>query len=100
MAPFAPSARRAGRHGAVRPPSQDDGLGGARIDAGTGLRGLQDRLAALDGTLVVESPRGGGTRLTARIPCGADALVTEARETENGPAAGHAKPFLSADRRT
>jgi len=77
---------------------EDDGVGGARIDAGTGLRGLQDRLGALDGTLLVESPRGGGTRLTARIPCGAGALVADA--SDNGPAPGAAKPFLSADRRT
>ena len=46
----------------------DDGVGGARVGAGSGLRGLEDRLAALDGTLAVESPRGGGTRLVARIP--------------------------------
>jgi len=58
----------------------DDGVGGARIGAGTGLRGLQDRLAALDGSLSIDSPDGGGTRLRARIPCGADALVAEARE--------------------
>ena len=58
----------------------DDGVGGARIGAGTGLRGLQDRLAALDGSLSIDSPAGGGTRLRARIPCGADALVAEARE--------------------
>ena len=58
----------------------DDGVGGARIGAGTGLRGLQDRLAALDGLLSLDSPVGGGTRLRARIPCGADALVAEARE--------------------
>ena len=58
----------------------DDGVGGARIGAGTGLRGLQDRLAALDGTLSVDSPAGGGTRLRARIPCGAGALVAEARD--------------------
>jgi signal transduction histidine kinase len=78
----------------------DDGVGGARIGAGSGLRGLQDRLAALDGTLTVESPRSGGTRLSARIPCGADALVAEARESSNGPAPdGEHQPF-SADRRT
>jgi signal transduction histidine kinase len=46
----------------------DDGVGGARLGAGSGLRGLEDRLAALDGTLHVDSPDGGGTRLTARIP--------------------------------
>jgi signal transduction histidine kinase len=79
----------------------DDGVGGARIGAGTGLRGLQDRLAALDGTLSVGSAPGGGTRLHARIPCGADALVAEARESSssNGPP-GDGRPTLSADRRT
>ncbi|HWV84637.1 MAG TPA: hypothetical protein VNZ62_04265 [Capillimicrobium sp.] len=43
------------------------GVGGA--DAGApGLRGLCDRLAAIDGTLVVDSPRGGGSRLVAELP--------------------------------
>ena len=45
----------------------DDGVGGARSD-GHGLVGLRDRLAALDGTLRIESPFGGGTRLNAAIP--------------------------------
>jgi signal transduction histidine kinase len=45
----------------------DDGVGGARSD-GSGLLGLQDRLAALDGRLRVETPLGGGTRVTAEIP--------------------------------
>ena len=45
----------------------DDGVGGARRD-GTGLLGLQDRLAALDGRLRVESRRSGGTSVTAEIP--------------------------------
>jgi signal transduction histidine kinase len=49
----------------------DDGRGGADPAAGTGLRGLRDRLAALDGSLEVESARGGGTRVRAAIPCGA-----------------------------
>jgi signal transduction histidine kinase len=47
----------------------DDGIGGADLRRGTGLRGLVDRLAALDGELVLESPAGGGTRVHARIPC-------------------------------
>jgi signal transduction histidine kinase len=47
---------------------EDDGIGGADPAIGTGLRGLADRLAALDGTLRVHSPDGGGTRLVARIP--------------------------------
>jgi signal transduction histidine kinase len=46
----------------------DDGVGGAQIDAGSGLRGLSDRLGALEGELEVESPLGEGTRLIARIP--------------------------------
>jgi signal transduction histidine kinase len=47
----------------------DDGVGGVDLDAGSGLRGLRDRLSAVDGTLAVDSPPGGGTRLRARIPC-------------------------------
>lgn len=47
---------------------EDDGGGGADASAGTGLRGLADRVAALDGTFTVESPHGGGTRLRAELP--------------------------------
>jgi signal transduction histidine kinase len=46
----------------------DDGSGGADPAQGSGLRGLADRVAALDGTLLVESPPGVGTRITAAIP--------------------------------
>jgi PAS domain S-box-containing protein len=46
---------------------RDDGVGGAD-SAGGGLRGLSDRVEALGGTLVLESPAGGGTRVAARIP--------------------------------
>jgi signal transduction histidine kinase len=49
----------------------DDGVGGVVVTAGSGLRGLQDRLAAVDGTLFIDSPPGAGTRLEARIPCAA-----------------------------
>jgi signal transduction histidine kinase len=48
----------------------DDGVGGADAAAGSGLQGLSDRVAALDGRLELESPPGQGTRLRARIPCG------------------------------
>jgi signal transduction histidine kinase len=48
----------------------DDGVGGANPDNGSGLRGLADRLAVIEGRLEVESPPGGGTRIRARIPCG------------------------------
>jgi PAS domain S-box-containing protein len=46
----------------------DDGVGGADRDAGSGLRGLGDRVEALGGSLEVESPPGAGTRLKARLP--------------------------------
>jgi signal transduction histidine kinase len=47
----------------------DDGVGGADPAARTGLRGMADRLAALDGRLEVQSPPGGGTVIRANIPC-------------------------------
>jgi signal transduction histidine kinase len=47
----------------------DDGIGGADESAGTGLQGLADRVAALDGTLRVLSPPGEGTVVTAEFPC-------------------------------
>jgi signal transduction histidine kinase len=46
----------------------DDGVGGANATGGSGLRGLADRVAALDGTLSLDSPAGRGTRLQADIP--------------------------------
>ncbi|HEY1275706.1 MAG TPA: histidine kinase [Thermoleophilaceae bacterium] len=48
----------------------DDGVGGADPKRGTGLQGLADRLAAVDGRLEVDSPQGRGTTVRARIPCG------------------------------
>ena len=47
----------------------DDGIGGADTELGSGLRGLADRVEALDGRLLVWSPSGGGTRVRAEIPC-------------------------------
>jgi signal transduction histidine kinase len=61
---------------------EDDGVGGADVETGTGLRGLVDRLSALDGTLELETPEGGGTRLIARIPCAAGDLVAEATDDD------------------
>jgi signal transduction histidine kinase len=46
----------------------DDGVGGADLARGSGLRGLADRVSALDGTLSLDSPPGRGTRLRAEIP--------------------------------
>lgn len=48
----------------------DDGIGGADTEKGSGLRGLADRVEALGGRLRVWSPAGGGTRVSAEIPCG------------------------------
>jgi signal transduction histidine kinase len=48
----------------------DDGVGGAVPADGSGLSGLSDRVAALGGTLRVESERGAGTVLVAELPCG------------------------------
>ena len=47
---------------------EDDGVGGADAGHGSGLRGLADRLEALDGRLHVESPPNRGTRIEAEIP--------------------------------
>jgi signal transduction histidine kinase len=55
-------------NGAVLVDVADDGVGGADVSAGSGLRGLHDRVAAVDGELIIESPPGAGTRLRAWIP--------------------------------
>lgn len=46
----------------------DDGRGGASVEAGSGLRGLADRVEALGGWLEVESSPGAGTRVIATLP--------------------------------
>jgi signal transduction histidine kinase len=56
-------------NGCVTVEVTDDGIGGADAAQGSGLRGLGDRIAALDGTLSLESPPGHGTRLLVEIPC-------------------------------
>jgi len=48
---------------------EDDGLGGAELHAGSGLRGLADRVEALGGQLGVGTAASGGTRVHAEIPC-------------------------------
>jgi signal transduction histidine kinase len=47
----------------------DDGEGGAEINKGTGLSGIERRLAAFDGVLAISSPPGGPTAVTMEIPC-------------------------------
>jgi signal transduction histidine kinase len=58
------------RNGKLLVEVADDGVGGADPDHGTGLRGLADRLAVIEGRLEVDSPPGEGTTIRARIPCG------------------------------
>jgi signal transduction histidine kinase len=47
----------------------DDGVGGADVSAGSGLRGLADRVGVFDGRIELASPEGGGTMLRAEMPC-------------------------------
>jgi signal transduction histidine kinase len=58
------------RNGQVEVQVSDDGVGGADPEQGSGLRGLSDRVAALDGRLELTSAHGEGTTLKAMIPCG------------------------------
>jgi signal transduction histidine kinase len=48
----------------------DDGVGGAELSLGSGLRGLTDRIAAVGGRLMVKSDHEGGTTIHAEVPCG------------------------------
>ena len=66
----AATVRVARDDGVVAVEVSDDGVGGADPGSGSGLRGLSDRLAALEGGLTVSSPLGEGTTVRARIPCG------------------------------
>jgi signal transduction histidine kinase len=63
----------------------DDGAGGASPSTGGGLAGLQDRVAALDGTLTVDSPAGAGTRIHAQLP-----LTPSTPEERDAAEAAHA----------
>ncbi|MFF8591479.1 sensor histidine kinase [Streptomyces sp. NPDC015220] len=67
----------------------DDGRGGARLDGGTGMRGLAERLGAVDGLFVVESPQGGPTTVTAELPW-RDRAAGSGPGSGSGPAAGAA----------
>jgi signal transduction histidine kinase len=54
--------------GLLRVRVTDDGSGGARLDGGTGLRGLAQRVRTVDGRLELSSPRGGPTVVTVELP--------------------------------
>jgi signal transduction histidine kinase len=60
--------RVGGHNGEVVAEVVDDGCGGADPVDGSGLRGLADRVAAVDGRLAVSSPVGGGTTVRAAVP--------------------------------
>ena len=62
------TVRVARRNGHAVVEVADDGIGGADPDRGSGLRGLADRVSALDGRMSLDSPAGAGTRLRAEIP--------------------------------
>lgn len=55
---------------------RDDGIGGADPSRGSGLRGLEDRLASVDGSLDLSSPPGRGTKLTVEMPCASSSPTT------------------------
>ena len=55
--------------GMLRVGVSDDGRGGADPSRGTGLRGIERRVAAFDGVLALSSPSGGPTAVTMEIPC-------------------------------
>jgi signal transduction histidine kinase len=57
-------------NGQLRVVIADNGIGGADPSRSSGLRGLADRVEALGGSLAVDSPPGGGTRVMAELPCG------------------------------
>ena len=59
--------------GSLRIEVTDDGIGGARLDAGSGLSGLKDRVDVVGGQLTVISTPEAGTRVVATLPCAADA---------------------------
>jgi PAS domain S-box-containing protein len=63
----------------------DDGIGGADLAHGSGLRGLDDRLGALGGRLEIDSPRGEGTTIRATIPVRSDLAQGAAVDRPLGP---------------
>jgi len=73
--------------GTLRIAVRDDGAGGARPD-GNGLVGLRDRLEALYGRLLIDSPVGRGTLLTAEIPLAGHLTAHEAPTSESAASAG------------
>jgi signal transduction histidine kinase len=57
------------RDGMLRATVTDDGQGGAALEGGTGLRGVERRIGTFDGVLALNSPPGGPTIVTLEVPC-------------------------------
>ena len=55
--------------GCLRVEVRDDGVGGAAANGTTGIRGMADRVDVLGGVMSIDGPLGGGTRVTAELPC-------------------------------
>ena len=70
--------------GVVRVEIADDGVGGADPSRGSGLSGLADRVAALDGTITVDSPPGAGTRVRVEIPYALQAAEQDRLDAVSG----------------
>jgi signal transduction histidine kinase len=74
------------RDGRLAVEVSDDGVGGADPDRSTGLRGLADRVAAIDGRLEIDSEPGQGTIVRAGLPCSEPAPSRDLRrEEQRGP---------------
>jgi PAS domain S-box-containing protein len=72
----------------------DDGCGGASLDAGSGIRGLVDRLGALGGRLELSSPPGGGTTVRAVVP--RDPRADDAGGAQAAAGSGSGRPGVAA----
>jgi PAS domain S-box-containing protein len=66
----------AARDGGLQLSVRDDGVGGADARRGSGLVGLGDRVEAVGGSIRVESPRGGGTHITAELPLDLESQIS------------------------
>ncbi len=75
----------------------DDGHGGANTDEGTGLAGIERRLAAFDGRLAIQSPAGGPTLVTMELPCPSTAPPPESPPAPLALPATPAAPSLDSD---
>ncbi|SDR79188.1 sensor histidine kinase [Agromyces flavus] len=72
---------------------RDNGIGGASLDAGTGVIGIADRIDAVGGSITLESPRGAGTTVTVRMPLELPPVESrELADTEGGGSGPEERP--------